>query len=222
MGCCNSRSFAGNRSGNLPRARLHVGRQTQINSNGDQDIRKLLLSFAVCVPLAAHAATTKEVVCGTYQATVSVCFTPGGKCDLRIVDAIDAAQKEIRVQAYVFTAPNILLALADARKRGVDVRVILDETNDPKNPTTASSYTGVTFALNNKILVVIDDKPAIAHNKVIIIDGHLVIGGSYNYTKSAQNANAENVTFVESSKVAECFHRNWEARAQVSRPVLAH
>lgn len=171
------------------------------------------------MPLAAHAAPAVEVVCGAYQATVSVCFTPGGKCDARIVDAINAAKVKIRVQAYGFTAVPILSALANARKRGVDVQAILDEINDPKNPTKASSYTGATFAQNNGIPVLIDDKPAIAHNKVIIIDDHLVIGGSYNYTKSAQNSNAENVTFVESTNVAACFERNWEARRQASRPL---
>ena len=39
----------------------------------------------------------------------------------------------------------------------------------------------------------IDSLPRIAHNKAIVVDGHLVIGGSYNYTASAEHRNAENV-----------------------------
>jgi phosphatidylserine/phosphatidylglycerophosphate/cardiolipin synthase-like enzyme len=57
------------------------------------------------------------------------------------------------------------------------------------------------------IPVWIDYEPAIAHNKVIIIDGRLVIGGSYNYTAAAQKRNAENVTFMESEELAQSMRR---------------
>jgi phospholipase D len=58
---------------------------------------------------------------------------------------------------------------------------------------------------------------AIAHNKLIIIDGKTVIGGSYNFTISAEGRNAENVTFIDSQDVAKLYLSNWEARKAVSR-----
>jgi phosphatidylserine/phosphatidylglycerophosphate/cardiolipin synthase-like enzyme len=44
-----------------------------------------------------------------------------------------------------------------------------------------------------------------------------VIGGSYNFTTAAQKRNAENVTFTESSEIAEQFSDNWDSRLKVCR-----
>ncbi|MBB3453148.1 phosphatidylserine/phosphatidylglycerophosphate/cardiolipin synthase-like enzyme [Rhizobium sp. BK313] len=59
--------------------------------------------------------------------------------------------------------------------------------------------------------------PSIAHNKVIVIDESLVIGGSYNYTAAAQRRNAENVTFIDGREVAREFLANWDSRLKASR-----
>jgi phosphatidylserine/phosphatidylglycerophosphate/cardiolipin synthase-like enzyme len=145
-------------------------------------------------------------------AQVSVCFTPAETCVNAIVDAINEAKTSIRVQAYGFTSAPILKALVDAKHRGVDVSVILDKTNQRK------TYTGATFVSNASIPVFIDFRPAIAHNKIIIIDERLVIGGSYNYSKSAEDRNAENVTFIDSPQLAAQFIANWESRKALSEP----
>ena len=69
--------------------------------------------------------------------------------------------------------------------------------------------------------VSIDDAPAIAHNKVIILDDATVLTGSFNFTKSADERNAENVVLLDSPEVADWFNRNWEARSAASRPFQA-
>ena len=38
----------------------------------------------------------------------------------------------------------------------------------------------------------IDALHAIAHNKIVIVDGAVVVTGSFNFTKQAENNNAEN------------------------------
>lgn len=60
-------------------------------------------------------------------------------------------------------------------------------------------------------------EPTIAHNKSIVIDGRLVIGGSYNFTAAAQKRNAENFTFTDSSEVEKQFSDSWDSRLKVSR-----
>lgn len=55
-----------------------------------------------------------------------VCFTPGNDCSLKIINVISQAKKQILVQAYSFTSKPIANALVQARKRGVEVKVILD------------------------------------------------------------------------------------------------
>jgi phosphatidylserine/phosphatidylglycerophosphate/cardiolipin synthase-like enzyme len=90
-----------------------------------------------------------------------------------VTDTIHQAKKQILVQAYSFTSPAIAKALADAKARGVDIEVILDKSQ------WTEKYSGATYLANHKIPVLIDDKHAIAHNKVMIIDGNTVITGGH-------------------------------------------
>jgi len=149
-------------------------------------------------------------------AEIAVCFVPGHPCESAIVAAIVAARHSIRVQAYEFTAEPILRALADARGRGVDVQVILDKRGDEERH--GAHAVGSAFTVAADIPTWIDSTVAIAHNKVIVIDAVLVIGGSYNYTASAQRRNAENVTFIRSAEVARQYLDNWTERKARSHP----
>ena len=87
---------------------------------------------------------------------------------------------------------------------------ILEKVNERK-------YSGATLLEAADIPVWIDFAPAIAHNKIIVIDGYLTIGGSYNYTAAAQKRNAENVTFTESAEIAREYLANRDNRLKVSR-----
>jgi phosphatidylserine/phosphatidylglycerophosphate/cardiolipin synthase-like enzyme len=56
----------------------------------------------------------------------------------------------------------------------------------------------------------IDDKHAIAHNKIMIIDKATVITGSFNFTKAAEEKNAENVLIIKDKPLAKVYIENWE------------
>jgi phosphatidylserine/phosphatidylglycerophosphate/cardiolipin synthase-like enzyme len=58
--------------------------------------------------------------------------------------------------------------------------------------------------------------PPIAHNKVIIIDGETVITGSFNFTKAAEENNAENLLVIHDKKLAERYTKNWDEHAKHS------
>ncbi len=161
----------------------------------------MIAALMIATPLNAGQVVT---------ARVSVCFTPAEQCEARIVSEIDRAQSSIRVQAYGFTSLPIIHALQRAAGRGVEVLAILDKTNEKK-------YSGATLLEAAGIPVWIDFERAIAHNKVMIVDERLVIGGSYNYTMAAQKRNAENVTFTESRELAREYLANWDGRLKVSR-----
>lgn len=153
------------------------------------------------------------------EASVDVCFRPGNtSCAARIVDALAGARRTVLVQAYGFTNPEIIQAIGAAHRRGVDVRVVLDKTNTPKRDGKPH-YTGATYLANAEVPVRIDEKVAIAHNKVMVIDAELVIGGSYNFTRSAEDRNAENVTFTRSACIAGLYRDNFEKRWKASAPV---
>ena len=56
----------------------------------------------------------------------------------------------------------------------------------------------------------IDAAHAIAHNKLMVIDGETVITGSFNFTKAAEENNAENLLVIHDKKLAERYIKNWQ------------
>jgi phosphatidylserine/phosphatidylglycerophosphate/cardiolipin synthase-like enzyme len=122
---------------------------------------------------------------------IAPCFTPGGNCAQMIINEINNEQKSILVQAYQLTSTDIAKALVDAKRRGVIVKIILDKTQ-----YTQKRYSAATFFDHAGIPVWIDSKPAIAHNKIIILGINKLITGSYNYSKNAEYKNAENLLII--------------------------
>jgi phosphatidylserine/phosphatidylglycerophosphate/cardiolipin synthase-like enzyme len=149
--------------------------------------------------LAGHgfAATTSS------PARVSVCFSPNGECTDVVVRELNAAQKRVLVQAYSFTSAPIAKALTDAHRRGVKILAVLDKSNE------TARYSAATFLTNAGIPTLIDDKHAIAHSKVMVIDDTTVITGSFNFTKAAEEKNAENlVVLKDAPDLVKAYERN--------------
>ena len=71
--------------------------------------------------------------CSRYPISSQVCFMSGQNCTQLIVNIINAARKQILVQAYSFTSMPIAKALVDAKRRGVDVKIILDKSQIKKH-----------------------------------------------------------------------------------------
>jgi len=161
----------------------------------------ILLTISCC--LSSPILATKFVPDAEYN----VCFTPGGDCTSLIVNQINKASKSIYLQAYSFTSKPIAKAIVDASKRGLDIEVILDKSQFKRN-----TYSAAKFLLNQKIPVWIDYHPAIAHNKVIILDKETVITGSFNFTKAAQEKNAENVLIIKDKNLANTYLNNFQRR----------
>ena len=66
------------------------------------------------------------------------------------------------------------------------------------------------FLAHEGIATFIDGKHAIAHNKVIVIDGHVLITGSFNFSKSAEEHNAENLLVIDDGDLAAKYTANWK------------
>jgi phosphatidylserine/phosphatidylglycerophosphate/cardiolipin synthase-like enzyme len=169
----------------------------------------LLLLF----PLPWTTAQAHEVLLNT---VAEVYFSPKGGCTEAIVSEINRAKSEILVQAYSFTSKKIAKTLADAHARGVSVQVILDKSQRTARLSAAA------FTARNGIPTFIDRDHAIAHNKVMIIDKLTVITGSFNFTKAAEEGNAENLLIVRSSAMAQIYRTNWNDHRQHSVEFLEH
>ena len=102
-----------------------------------------------------------------------------------------------------------------AHKRGVKVEIILDKSQ------RTEKYSEADFLVNVGIPTKIDAKHAIAHNKIMVIDGQTVITGSFNFTTAAEEHNAENLLVIRSPELAAKYTANWQAHAAHSDPYEA-
>jgi phosphatidylserine/phosphatidylglycerophosphate/cardiolipin synthase-like enzyme len=141
------------------------------------------------------------------DATIQAYFSPNGGCTEAVVEALGHARTTVRVQAYSFTSAPIAKALVDAHTRGVRVEVVLDKSQ------RTEKYSSADFLAHAGIPTRIDAQHRIAHNKVMVIDGAVVITGSFNFTKGAEHDNAENLLIIRSKDLAAQYTRNWEAHA---------
>jgi phosphatidylserine/phosphatidylglycerophosphate/cardiolipin synthase-like enzyme len=155
----------------------------------------LILAFSLLLPCHHHATADSPAW--------SVYFSPKGGCTKAIVNELDSAKKTILVQAYSFTSAPIAKALRDAHKRVVRVEVVLDKSNK------TAKYSSADFLLNASIPTLIDSAHAIGHNKVMVIDDEIVITGSFNFTKAAEDNNAENLLILRDKALAEKYTANW-------------
>jgi phosphatidylserine/phosphatidylglycerophosphate/cardiolipin synthase-like enzyme len=182
--------------------------------------RRSLLALAVALALIllpASGVAAVELPSGmkAVDAPVAACFTPPEDCENAIVQVINGARRRIQVQAYSFTSLPILHALREALKRGIAVDLVLDKSDGLKNGSPVLySPAGLMAAAGAHVWI--DNHAGIAHNKVMIIDGELTVGGSFNYSKNAATRNRENVTFIGGTEIAAAFAANWEARRKVS------
>ena len=136
---------------------------------------------------------------------IKVYFSPHGGCTEAVVCAVQAAKKQVLVEAYSFTSEPIAIALIEAEKRGVDVEVILDKSQEQARGTEAD------LIMENGIPTFTDSSYRIAHDKVMIIDGTRVITGSFNFTKSAEDFNAENLLVISNDPpLADQYTASWK------------
>ena len=172
-------------------------------------MRIIIILIHLLLPTVAWSALLPST------GTIDVYFSPRGGATQAIVSEISKAKHTIQVQAYSFTSAPIAKALLDAHKRGVKVEAVLDKSQK------SAKYTSATFLKNAGIPVYIDDKHAIAHNKIIIIDQSILITGSFNFTKAAEEKNAENLLILKGNQaLVDKYMRNFEEHKGHSEAAL--
>ena len=125
----------------------------------------------------------------------------------KVKSIIETANESIYVAIYVvkydpkeYDDPvnQLLYALVDAKKRGLDVRVLVDD------PTLRSYPDTISFLKNNSIPIRLDkSKGVTSHMKIVIIDGKYLIIGSHNWTESALSYNHEYSVLIVSKHYSE-------------------
>jgi len=161
-------------------------------------VKKHILPLVLCLFLAVPTADGAEPA---YE----LGFSPKGESLQVILHGIAGAKESILVAAYSFTSKPISEALLAAHKRGVKIAVVADQKGN------SGRYTAVNFLANHKVPVRLNGRYAILHHKFMVIDGAAVQLGSFNYSASAVDKNAENVLLLKDVPgIAAKYVAEWE------------
>lgn len=132
-----------------------------------------------------------------------VYFSPNGGCEEKLIYWINKANRSIHIMIYSFTLDSIGEALINAYNKGVEVKIVMEK----EQLTAYSEYYKLKKA---GVEVKLDSNPALMHNKVAIIDGEIVITGSYNWTQNAETKNNENLLIIKNKGLAEVYELEFQ------------
>ncbi|HVO58221.1 MAG TPA: phospholipase D-like domain-containing protein [Dongiaceae bacterium] len=131
-----------------------------------------------------------------------------------ILEAIRGAKKSIRVKMFLFSHPELLRAVIAAKKRGVNVRVMLNRAR-----RSGEEDNGLTKKkLMSAGVDVIDSNPAfdVTHEKSMVVDEKLAYIQSLNWaTKNLTGTRDYAIVTTKAREVAEvidCFEADWERK----------
>lgn len=160
----------------------------------------------------------QSVESNSSSATITALFSPEDNIQKTLVNTINNAQRNILVQAYLFTDERIGDALIAAHKRGVNVEILLDS-----EMVLAGKNVLIMRLFEVGIPIRLETLYENAHNKIMIFDHDtakaVVVTGSYNFTYSAQKRNAENVVVIRNSPaIVARYVDNWRKHAEQAIP----
>ncbi len=140
---------------------------------------------------------------------IDVAFSPNEGSEELVVKAIASARSSIGVAAYSFTSPVVAKALLNARKRGVDVRVVVDENGNKSKASLAALNLIAGAGIPTRTV----SRYAIHHDKYMVVDKSTVQTGSFNYSKAAAKSNSENVVVIwNNPDLALSYLKHWQDR----------
>ena len=165
--------------------------------------------------LLAWAPASAEMV-------VQACFSPRGMCAGHLLREIEQAKKELLVAVYAFTSDELAGALAQAKKRGVAVQVVLDRDFDARSEKSKGKFLEGQKIPVRRVSGLKSNSPemdaGLMHQKFAVIDRKNLFTGSYNWTHSAEKLNDENLLlFRDAGPLADeyrkIFFQLWERKS---------
>ncbi|MBI4769950.1 MAG: DUF1669 domain-containing protein [Chloroflexi bacterium] len=130
---------------------------------------------------------------------IEVLFSPEDHPAQRILELIRGAQSSIYFMAFSFTSDEIADAILERAAAGVRVQGVFDESQDSASKSS-SEYERMRNAPG--VEVRLDGNQYRLHSKVILLDGQIVITGSYNFSAAAEKSNDENVIIFHNEDIA--------------------
>ncbi len=134
----------------------------------------------------------------------TVFFSPGMDCLHAIQEGIENAKEEIVVCVFTISDDRILQSLLNAHRKGMKIRILTD------NEKVHDKGSDIRALVRSGLDLKVDDSKHHMHHKFMIIDGTYTYTGSYNWTRSAERFNEENLVIIEDAELASSFLKQFE------------
>jgi phosphatidylserine/phosphatidylglycerophosphate/cardiolipin synthase-like enzyme len=165
----------------------------------------LRLSVALVFASSLFFSNIPQILAGEIQTY----FSPGEHLQEHLLSLYQKAEKTIFIACFNITSRSIVKALIQAKKRGIDVRVITDQ-GELENRNTRQAVKAVMSA---GIPVKVNRHDGLMHIKQAVIDDQVNTSGSFNQTWSAENLNDERLDIItdpsNTKKAKEKFLKMW-------------
>ena len=136
---------------------------------------------------------------------VSIIFAPEADEISALIAEIEGAVKSIRFMTFVFSLDELAEAmLSQAASRDVTVAGVFEKRNSTASWSQLPALHCAGAAVRQ------DGNRYVLHHKVIIIDDHTVITGSFNFSRSAEKSNDENIVIVRNAAIAGLYLEEWQ------------
>lgn len=162
---------------------------TQLNS-------KIAALNATIAELRAAQGVPGVSILGVY-------FSPKGGCASTVIQWLGRANSTVHVLIYSFTLDQIGDAILATYRRGVDVKIVFEKQQ-------VTQYSELFRLAAAGVHVRNDTNPGSMHHKVAIIDGYIVLIGSFNWSAAGENDNNENLLVIRSADLAATLEREFQ------------
>jgi phosphatidylserine/phosphatidylglycerophosphate/cardiolipin synthase-like enzyme len=135
---------------------------------------------------------------------IQIYFSPEDKVLDRIIPIVASAQSNIRFLAFSFTDYPLAKAMIDRSAAGVDVAGVYEKVGSETDSAEMKTFFCAHVPVRQ------DGNPRFLHDKLIIVDNHIVISGSFNFSSNATDNNDENVIIVDNAEIANLYMQEFE------------
>ena len=135
---------------------------------------------------------------------IQIYFSPEDKVMNHMIPFVSSAQSNIRFMAFSFTDFDLAKAMIDRAAAGVDTVGIYEKTGSETEGSEMKTFYCANVPVRQ------DGNPRFLHDKIIVIDNHIVISGSFNFSSNATQNNDENVIIIDSPEIASLYMREFD------------
>lgn len=137
------------------------------------------------------------------QVNSTAFFSPSNACRDKICALLSHTKQNADICVFTIADDDITDAIMRAHQRNVKIRII---TDDDKSEDRGSD---IDYLIRQGVPIVMDDTPYHMHHKFAIFDGHYLLNGSFNWTKSASQHNYENVLITDNPDLLNLYQQQF-------------